>query len=95
MHDLVWLSCCLCVYFQVSLSGEHVQIHVYQLQQEAPSHEDLEDDGGDLPAAKQWLLPSAQFHGLWESLIYDSSIKSSVSLRLVYEHPNDTMYAIS
>jgi hypothetical protein len=40
----------------------------------------MEGDGEDLPAASQWILPSAEFHGLWENLVYDSTIKESVKL---------------
>jgi hypothetical protein len=70
----------------VSVTGAHVQIHVYQLQHDGPSQEELEDEGGDLAAANHWLLPAKQFHGLWDSLVFDADIKTGVGRKkLVYE----------
>ena len=40
----------------------------------------MEGDGEELPAASHRILPSAEFHGLWENLIYDSTIKENVNL---------------
>ena len=34
----------------------------------------------DITAANHWILPSIDFYGLWESLIYDSTIKENVSI---------------
>jgi hypothetical protein len=39
----------------------------------------MEGDG-DLPATSHWILPSAESNGLWENLIYDSTIKENVNL---------------
>ncbi|BBN12187.1 pachytene checkpoint protein 2 [Marchantia polymorpha subsp. ruderalis] len=56
------------LFWQVTL-----QVHVYQLHEEGPS-EELE--GNDSIASfHEWTLPGREFHGLWESLIYDSSLK--------------------
>lgn len=40
----------------------------------------LTDDMGNepLPICTHWLLPSADFHGEWENLIYDIKIKENV-----------------
>uniref|UniRef100_A0A2P2IE83 Pachytene checkpoint protein 2 homolog n=1 Tax=Hirondellea gigas TaxID=1518452 RepID=A0A2P2IE83_9CRUS len=59
--------------------------HVYQLETGGPDVEELQGVGDDpegIPAATQWLLPSADFHGLWDSLIYDTDIKDQL-LRFV------------
>jgi hypothetical protein len=32
----------------------------------------MEGDGEDLPAASHWIIPSAEFHGLWENLIKEN-----------------------
>ena len=40
----------------------------------------MECDGEELPAASHWMLPSAEFLGLWENLAYDSTIKENVNL---------------
>lgn len=51
-------------------------IHVYQLQEDGPGQEELDDE--DLAAANHWLLPSSDFAGLWNSLVFDSDVKSQV-----------------
>lgn len=55
---------------------------MYQLHEDGPAQEELDDE--DLAAANHWLLPSSDFKGLWESLIFDSSIKQQVVLKLNY-----------
>ena len=54
------------------------EVHAYALNYSGPEDADSDDDdeagdsGGALPAYRQWpSLPSADFHGLWESLHYD------------------------
>lgn len=37
-------------------------------------------DGQEIPAAQHWVLPSQDFHGLWENLVYESNLKENVSL---------------
>lgn len=53
---------------------------MYQLND---AHEEAEqlDSEDDVVAANHWLLPSTQFNGLWESLVYDDNIKNNVSTR--------------
>ncbi|KAI0237034.1 Pachytene checkpoint protein 2-like [Lamellibrachia satsuma] len=60
----------------IFLSKCNIRIHVFQLNEDGADHEEL--DGEDLPAANHWLLPSSDFVGLWDSLIYDSSIKAQL-----------------
>ena len=60
----------------IHLSGDHVRIHVYCLSDEGPSQEELDEE--DLAAANHWMLPSTDFHGLWDSLVFDSHIKAEV-----------------
>lgn len=45
--------------------------------QEPPAEETADDDE-NVSTCKQLLLPSASLHGLWESLIYDTSVKKNV-----------------
>ena len=54
--------------------------HVYRLNTEGPQSEMMEHESEDglLSAANHWILPSQDLHGLWESLIYDSTIKDNV-----------------
>jgi hypothetical protein len=61
----------------------NVRYYVYRLNVEGQQTEVM--DGGDgeedeLSAASHWILPSADFHGLWENLIYECTIKENVSL---------------
>ena len=47
----------------------------------------MEADNGqddDISAANHWILPSIDFYGLWENLIYDSAIKENVSIKFKY-----------
>lgn len=60
----------------------NVRYYVYRLNVEGQQTEVM--DGGDgeddeLSAASHWILPSVDFHGLWENLIYDSTIKENAS----------------
>ena len=57
-----------------------IHYHIYRLEQDGGQLEPLGDgDNPDDPAAaNHWILPSVDFHGLWESLIYESSIKENV-----------------
>ena len=49
-----------------------MQYHIYRLHLEGQQTEVMEGDGEDeLPATSHWILPSADFHGLWEYRIYE------------------------
>ncbi|XP_052269478.1 pachytene checkpoint protein 2 homolog isoform X2 [Dreissena polymorpha] len=50
--------------------------HIYQLHEDGPGTEELDDE--DLAAANHWILPSREFHGLWESLVFDEDIKTKL-----------------
>eukprot|EP00698_Gefionella_okellyi_P009065 TRINITY_DN2277_c0_g1_i1.p1 TRINITY_DN2277_c0_g1~~TRINITY_DN2277_c0_g1_i1.p1 ORF type:complete len:359 (-),score=73.20 TRINITY_DN2277_c0_g1_i1:42-1118(-) len=54
------------------IGDREVQVHVYQLNDEEVAEE---TDGEDSAAFQHWLLPNRALLGLWESLIYDSTIK--------------------
>lgn len=51
-----------------------------------PEVETIEDGNGEnseeIAATNHWLMPSQEFHGLWESLIYEEGIKENL-LRFV------------
>ncbi|KAG1678821.1 Pachytene checkpoint protein 2 [Nymphon striatum] len=62
----------------ILLDETMVRYHIYRLDEDGPAAEDLDGDNDaneQLAAANHWLLPSKDFHGLWENLIYDSGIK--------------------
>ncbi|XP_054159423.1 pachytene checkpoint protein 2 homolog [Oppia nitens] len=52
-----------------------VNYYFYQLNYESISSEDMECDEEQLPAAKHTILPSNEFHNLWESLVFSEHIK--------------------
>ncbi|XP_008945780.1 PREDICTED: pachytene checkpoint protein 2 homolog [Merops nubicus] len=59
----------------IDLSKSNLSLHIFHLSEEGPSSENLEEENEDI-AANHWVLPAAEFHGLWESLIYDIEVKS-------------------
>ncbi|CAL8088221.1 unnamed protein product [Orchesella dallaii] len=53
-------------------------IYVYELDLEGEEAEymgDNDEEEGQSASSHHWLLPSRSFHGLWESLIFESDIK--------------------
>jgi len=60
-----------------SVDVDKLDIYVYQLNNSREETEQLDSDE-EVIAASHWLLPSAQFDGLWESLIYDDDVKNNV-----------------
>ncbi|KAA0203689.1 hypothetical protein HAZT_HAZT006454 [Hyalella azteca] len=69
-------------YKHVNCSKAELQFHTYSLEDSGPDTEELpgtEDDHQEpIPAATQWLLPSTDFHNLWDNLIFDSDIKNEL-----------------
>ncbi|XP_047217749.1 pachytene checkpoint protein 2 homolog [Girardinichthys multiradiatus] len=61
----------------LDLESCDVSIHVFTLNEEGPSMLNLEEDE-ELSAANHWLLPAAEFHGIWESLIYETGVKAQL-----------------
>ncbi|XP_005804742.1 pachytene checkpoint protein 2 homolog [Xiphophorus maculatus] len=61
----------------LDLKSCDVSIHVFTLNEEGPSTLSLEEDE-NLSAANHWLLPTAEFDGLWESLVYETGLKSKL-----------------
>ncbi|KFP33020.1 Pachytene checkpoint protein 2 [Colius striatus] len=60
----------------IDLSKSNLSLHIFHLNEEGPSSENLEEENEDIIAASHWVLPAAEFHGLWESLVYDTEVKS-------------------
>ncbi|XP_012629594.1 pachytene checkpoint protein 2 homolog isoform X2 [Microcebus murinus] len=60
----------------IDLSACNIAFHIFQLNEDGPSSENLEEETENIIAANHWVLPSAEFHGLWDSLVYDVQIKS-------------------
>lgn len=53
---------------------EH-QYHIFTIEDSGPELQELDDKEDQVPAATHWQLPSSEFHGLWETLIYDTNVK--------------------
>ncbi|NXD66301.1 PCH2 protein, partial [Eolophus roseicapillus] len=62
----------------IDLSKGSLSLHIFHLNEEGPSSENLEEENEDIIAANHWVLPAAEFHGLWESLVYETEVKSHV-----------------
>ncbi|NXU63932.1 PCH2 protein, partial [Horornis vulcanius] len=62
----------------IDLSVSSLSLHIFHLNEEGPTSENLEEENEDITAAHHWVLPAAEFHGLWESLIYDTEVKSNL-----------------
>uniref|UniRef100_A0A452IVP8 Pachytene checkpoint protein 2 homolog n=1 Tax=Gopherus agassizii TaxID=38772 RepID=A0A452IVP8_9SAUR len=60
----------------INLSKCNLSIHIFHLNDEGPSTENLEEENENIVAANHWVLPTVEFHGLWESLVYDIEVKS-------------------
>ncbi|GFO34031.1 pachytene checkpoint 2-like protein [Plakobranchus ocellatus] len=58
----------------IDLTTCTLQVHVFQVHTDGAGSEELDEE--NISAATHWLLPSAHFHGLWESLVYDEAIKN-------------------
>jgi cytidylate kinase len=61
----------------VPLWKANVQVHVYRLSDDVGT-EDMGDDPDAPVACQQWVLPSTELVGLWESLYYDATLKENL-----------------
>ncbi|XP_034272263.1 pachytene checkpoint protein 2 homolog [Pantherophis guttatus] len=62
----------------ISLNKCKLLIHIFHLNEEGSTTENLDAEDEHIVAANHWLLPTVEFHRLWESLIYDAEIKSDL-----------------
>ena len=76
MYDNCNLMLFYSIFQTIDFSTASLLYHVYQLQEGGPGMEELEDE--DLAAASHWILPSRDFDGMWESLVFDEDIKNKV-----------------
>ncbi|XP_035224556.1 pachytene checkpoint protein 2 homolog [Stegodyphus dumicola] len=63
--------------FEIPTNGTYPKIfyHIYRFNSSAPEMEELDDDQR---ISTNWILPTQEFHGLWDSLIYDSGVKDEL-----------------
>lgn len=64
----------------MKLHSSHLKVYIYRLTDESAATETIRSESDEMAAASHWILPSAEFHGLWENLIYESDIKEHVSV---------------
>ncbi|ESO90881.1 hypothetical protein LOTGIDRAFT_122594, partial [Lottia gigantea] len=57
----------------IDLCEGNLSLHVYQLHEDGPGQEELDEE--EMSAASHWLLPSSDFDGLWDNLVFDEDIK--------------------
>nr|XP_023680059.1 pachytene checkpoint protein 2 homolog isoform X2 [Paramormyrops kingsleyae] len=62
---------------QIDLRSCCLSMYIFTLHDDGPSTLNLEE-AEDLSAAHHWLLPSAEFHGIWESLVYENGVKTQL-----------------
>jgi hypothetical protein len=57
-----------------------IRTHVFRLDSDGPSQEYTDGSGEEegISSCEQWVLPCTEFHGLWENLIYDHTIKAQL-----------------
>ncbi|KAF5909846.1 pachytene checkpoint protein 2, partial [Clarias magur] len=61
----------------LDLKASKLCIHIFALSDDGPSMLNLEEEEA-ISAANHWLLPAAEFHGIWESLVYEEGIKTQL-----------------
>lgn len=63
---------------RMKIAGANLQYHIYRMTESESSMSFIENGNEELPAAIEWLLPSKEFHYLWENMYYDSNIKQNL-----------------
>uniref|UniRef100_A0A8D8D012 Pachytene checkpoint protein 2 homolog n=1 Tax=Culex pipiens TaxID=7175 RepID=A0A8D8D012_CULPI len=56
----------------------NLKIYSYTLHEGEGEQETIEQGGDEVQIANHWLLPAREFHGLWDSLIYEDSLKENL-----------------
>ncbi|KAL1401302.1 hypothetical protein pipiens_006718 [Culex pipiens pipiens] len=60
----------------------NLKIYSYTLHDGEGEQETIEQGGDEVQIANHWLLPAREFHGLWDSLIYEDSLKENLLVLL-------------
>lgn len=67
--------------YDVFFHQNFYSVYVFELDQdgeEAEYMDDNDEEEGHSAASHHWLLPSRSFHGMWDSLIFESDMKCKV-----------------
>jgi len=70
---------------KLNLVNGLLDYRIFKLNRHGPDTEEIstgEEGEENVSAAQHWVLPSSDFQGVWENLVYDSSIKTDL-LRFV------------
>ena len=62
----------------VSVRDAELCIYTYRLSTNGASEEYTDESEDSVSSCQQWVLPSQDFHGLWETLVYDTDVKDSL-----------------
>lgn len=78
--------------YKIQIPSNHVNLcyYVYQMCEDSPQVDSVDEENDDVPASLNWQLPNSEFEGLWESLYLDDGLKeqliSYVQTTLLYSH---------
>ncbi|CAG2100343.1 unnamed protein product [Medioppia subpectinata] len=64
--------------WQLSDTSRTLKYYLYRLNYDSVTTDEMETNEEQLPSAQHTILPSIEFHGLWESLVYDLHIKDQL-----------------
>lgn len=53
-------------------------LYTYLLSEGTGEEETVQQDGDEVQISNHWLLPAREFHGLWESLVYEDDLKDDL-----------------
>lgn len=62
----------------VNVRDGDLRVHVFALIDSDPENELLDGGEEELAAANHYMLPNLEFDGLWESLVYESGVKTEL-----------------
>ena len=62
---------------QVPFYNVELEMYVFQLNDEGAA-EEVTDDDDSVSAFSQWVLPAVEFQGVWENLVFDTTIKDNL-----------------
>ena len=64
----------------IAVCQQNLQVHVFDLNQDGENTEFMDDDeeDGQSPSSHHWILPSNTFHDLWDSLVFETEVKTRV-----------------
>lgn len=69
-----------CDNYKIELPSPKISVryYVYQVCDDTPQVDSVDEEEEDVPASLNWQLPNAEFEGLWESLILEDGMKDKL-----------------